>query len=88
LEKAFQCWRLRGVASLGSSPNGFPALVRRNWKNDMASGGFWKALAIYCDNTQKKLFGGVTMLSKAQSEDQNISRGIHSRCSAEFFEFG
>ena len=47
----------------------FPALVRRIG-NDMASGGFWKALAIYCDQHPKNSLEVLQYLTKAQNEEQ------------------
>lgn len=47
----------------------FPAIVRRIG-NDMASGGFWKALAIYCDQHPKSSLDALQRLLETKSEDQ------------------
>ena len=47
----------------------FPALVRRIG-NDLASGGFWKALGIYCEHHPKNSLEVLECLSESQNEDQ------------------
>jgi hypothetical protein len=47
----------------------FPALVRRIG-NDLASGAFWKALAIYCERHTHSALNVLTCLTTAQSEEE------------------
>ena len=47
----------------------FPALVRRIG-NDLASGGFWKALDVYCEQHAQNALEALRCLSTGQSEDQ------------------
>lgn len=47
----------------------FPALVRRIG-NDLASGGFWKALGIYCERQPQKALDVLRCLSTPDTEEE------------------